>query len=297
MAKNGKDTEKKSSNKNTLVETSSAAAAVAVAAKNTNQSIEGKLNDNAAAKSNLYYPSFDVTYDVKSSSDTYPVRDYYNNYNYNYANELRNPYVNYASTGVNYPNLNDWNSLYSNQKQATKSGQNLTKSKVTGEETTAGTKKKCDEQQQKPASKELNNGKKKSPTPDRSTNTTSSKINSKQATTSPNSKKILQTYKKFAIGNYVHMLNEQNDPKRDATDSDSESDDVSEEQIIDNYYQSIQKSKNDKKSEPKQQQTTQTTRPKTENTNTDLDKIANGINTSGKNKWKNSTKPITQTSK
>ncbi|CAF0894321.1 unnamed protein product [Brachionus calyciflorus] len=81
-------------------------------------------------------------------------------------------------------------------------------------------------------------------------------------------------YKKFAIGSYVHLLNENvQKPERDLEN-------MSEEQIIDDYYQTIQKQK--------------TSDQKLSSEPVNINKIADNLKATGTAKWKNSSKP-TQT--
>lgn len=127
------------------------------------------------------------------------------------------------------------------------------------------------------------------------------------------SKLEIKCHKKFAIGSYVHLLNEPDERKRSNVQEDEESDGLSEEQVIDDYYKSLQHNKplkNKSKQENNQQQpiassSKNNTSTESKNTNkkqqqqqitsepVDLDKIASKVNSSGKLKWKNSTKPTT----
>jgi hypothetical protein len=153
------------------------------------------------------------------------------------------------------------------------------------------------------------------------TNNEAAKKNSKQ-NTGKISKMEINCHKKFAIGSYVHLLNEPDNTSERKKSDDEESDGLSEEQVIDDYYKSLHPNKplkNKSKQENKQQQATVSMNSNTtesKNTNNkqqksqknqenkqltsepvDLDKIASKVNSTGKLKWKNSTKPITSTSK
>jgi len=121
-------------------------------------------------------------------------------------------------------------------------------------------------------------------------------------------KQEIKCHKKFSIGSYVHMLNEPVEPERDTKKKtvisnkkkylEEDSDGLSEEQIIDDYYQSLKhkdqlklKNENKNKKETQQQQSNK----QIISENTDLDKIAAKINSSGQQKWKNSTMPARST--
>jgi hypothetical protein len=132
----------------------------------------------------------------------------------------------------------------------------------------------------------------------------------------PSYKQEIKCHKKFSIGSYAHMLNEPVEPpvkdnnvtkaatayafNKESLYSDlNESDDLSEEQVIDDYYQTL-KHKN-----PNIKLKSKTTAPSAAtSTNaiaqsnkqgvsgtTELDKIAAKINSTGQQKWKNSTMP------
>lgn len=123
------------------------------------------------------------------------------------------------------------------------------------------------------------------------------------------SKEVVNCHKKFAIGSYVHLLNENvNEPERD-------NDSLSEEQIIDDYYQTLQKTnaipaktngknKESQKAKKSNSETTTASSTTTSTTGTkqfasgsvNIDKIATSINNTGMNKWKNSNKSTSATS-
>jgi hypothetical protein len=129
-------------------------------------------------------------------------------------------------------------------------------------------------------------------------------------------KKINPCYKKFSVGAYVHLLNE-NDNNEKEKQSKAEKDEQSEEQIIDNYYELVQKNKlaaaNTNKSNAFQEKSnmngkttnkqTKTYKENKETTktttsasatataeNVDLEKIASSVNAHAKSKWKNNQK-------
>lgn len=99
-------------------------------------------------------------------------------------------------------------------------------------------------------------------------------------------KQAVGCYKKFSIGSYAHLLNEE--VQQPETDS------ISGEQIIDKYYDTLKNNnsksnvKNNKNSNVNKQQETKLT-------SGDVDKISANINSSGKAKWKNSTAEPKQT--
>ena len=148
---------------------------------------------------------------------------------------------------------------------------------------------------------------KKNVKPTENTTTAAKKTESKP--TNKSIKQEIKCHKKFSIGSYVHMLNEPVEPERDTKKktgvsdkkkiTEEDSDDLSEEQIIDDYYQSLQhknnqlksKTENKNKKEPQQQQQQQSSNKQTISGSTDLDKIAAKINSTGQQKWKNSTMP------
>ncbi len=132
--------------------------------------------------------------------------------------------------------------------------------------------------------------------------------------------KVVKTdcYKKFAIGSYVHMLNESNNQQqqqqqqqrqqqsqngeqnRSTNDEDAES--LSEEQVIDDYYETLKnqkilktKNKKNKKNakQPSSQQSAQAqTQPQSNKGKVsepvNIEKIVSDINSTSKQKWKNS---------
>lgn len=102
----------------------------------------------------------------------------------------------------------------------------------------------------------------------------------------------VNSYRKFAIGSYAHLLNEPvQPPKASKANKKSgkaqnkqfedvpESDHLSEEQVIDTYYNAIQK---------------KTTKNQKINENSEFDKIAANVNSAGNKKWRNSTQPAKQ---
>jgi len=141
--------------------------------------------------------------------------------------------------------------------------------------------------------------------------TTSSKTQQNKPTESqkkqqPNkaSKETFNGYKKFAIGNYAHMLNEpvqaptssetkqskksnkskqQQANKKPQFQDVTESDNLSEEQLIDNYYEAIQKKAASKTSEQKYNEKSE-----------EFDKLTNHVNSAANKKWKHSTQPAKQ---
>ena len=108
-------------------------------------------------------------------------------------------------------------------------------------------------------------------------------------------KETFSSYKKFAIGSYVHMLNEpvqapstrdkqsKRTSKQQQFQDVTESDNLSEEQLIDNYYEAIQKKAANKTSEQKQNGNSQ-----------EFDKLTNHVNSAANKKWKHSTQPAKQ---
>lgn len=116
-------------------------------------------------------------------------------------------------------------------------------------------------------------------------------------------KETFNSYKKFAIGSYAHMLNEpvqppaadkqnkkssksqtkQQQTKKPQFQDVTESDNLSEEQLIDNYYEAIQKKAANKTSEQKFNEKSQ-----------EFDKLSNHVNSAANKKWKHSTQPAKQ---
>lgn len=93
----------------------------------------------------------------------------------------------------------------------------------------------------------------------------------------PKQKPVQTCYKKFAVGSYAHMLNEQpTEPKttnqKKAT-SQPKPKEVHDEEARANYYQQQQEKKSNENDD-----------------NADFDRIASNVNTAGRQKWKNSTK-------
>jgi len=137
------------------------------------------------------------------------------------------------------------------------------------------------------------------------TNNPTTSKNASNPTASKNTKKqqpkeVANCYKKFAVGSFVHMLNEPvtNDKANKNNKSGNESEDLSEEQLIDDYYHSLQldsnvntNKKNQKNQNKKQDNNTNTGVKKTNLTNEAVSKIASSVIASGQQKWKNSNKP------
>jgi hypothetical protein len=123
----------------------------------------------------------------------------------------------------------------------------------------------------------------------------------------PSLKQEIKCHKKFSIGSYAHMLNEPVEPPvkdinataaySNHKESLYESDDLSEEQIIDDYYQNLQQKNPHIKLKSKSNAAPTKPLSETQNkqiiseTNVVLDKIAAKINSTGQQKWKNSTMP------
>ncbi len=118
----------------------------------------------------------------------------------------------------------------------------------------------------------------------------------KQTTTAAPQKTNVKTSacnKRFSIGNYAHLLNEPVVPPTSGNQKHDETESITGEQIIDKYYDTL-KGKN-------KRETTAETNKKQEATNvtsSDVNKIAANLVSSGKSKWKNSSKSATtETSK
>ena len=105
--------------------------------------------------------------------------------------------------------------------------------------------------------------------------------------------------RKFAIGGFVHCLNEnvelpitttsikKGKEKNNKKDYKNESDNLSEEQIIDKYYMAVQDKKSNEILSMNQ---------KMNENSVDFDKISANVNSTGRQKWKGSTQQ-TKTSK
>lgn len=113
-----------------------------------------------------------------------------------------------------------------------------------------------------------------------------------QPTVAKPAKEVTKCNRKFAIGGFVHCLNEDVEPpvtaksskkgkaKKNQNDYRNESDNLSEEQIIDKYYMAVQGKKFNESSSKNQ---------KMNDNSADFDKISANVNSTGRQKWKSST--------
>ena len=121
-----------------------------------------------------------------------------------------------------------------------------------------------------------------------STNKTASQYQQQQQHQQPQkqaSKPTVSCYKKFAVGNYAHLLNEEpaadysTQPKKQSTNKPKNNKEVSAEEVRADHYQY---NNGNKKSSYDNDE------------NPDFERIASNVNSHGRQKWKNSTKQTQQ---
>lgn len=239
-----------------------------------------KINKNSYASNDDYYASKNILFDSNTSNDN--EQDYYN-YNYDYDYDY-----NYDQESNYYNNYKNNSNLIENKKD-TKNSQNKNQ-KINNLNSNVNKTNKSEKSDEIKKSKSLESNKSKSENNKNKQSNASNKQTTKNKT---------NCYKKFAVGSLLNMLKEEEanklnnqNSKPENVDNEEDSDDLSEEQIIDDYYQSIQQKKNTKVTK-KIDQTKENDKKQYINESVNLDKIASNINTNGKAKWKNNVKPVT----
>jgi hypothetical protein len=236
------------------------------------------------------YNSKNMTFgaDTGISKSTLTSQDYYTNFDYNYNHDFNNQAEYYNNYNYSYQNEN------LDTKQNSVSSNLLNNNPVKANEKI----KKVQQTTNKPAAQKSQSKKE------------NSSANTKLGNKTISSNLTAKCYKKFAVGGLINMLKEEQALSKTLSTStnnkktsnksvinkcDEESDGLSEEQIIDDYYHSLQSTQNNNKTanvEKKQNPQTNTNMKQQQyiSESVDLDKISSSLKTSGTAKWKNSTK-------
>ena len=254
---------------------------------------EEKIEATTGAPANYDYENYNANYDY--------YNHYYDNNNYelqqakHQQQQQQQPLINKAQ-----PKLNPYNYWLNNEYQT-----NQTVEEPVREDTYNKSKSnKIVQSNPVKSQKETN---KTAPKPVVSGLTKSKVSNETAKPTAPlhkSTKEISNCYRKFAIGSYAHLLNDTtgapapvvpaetihkgdkkktNNQKKCHEEKYENGEELSEEQLIDSYYQSLQ---------DKQPLTQKTNKNQAINEQSaDFDKIASNVNSTGRQKWKNSTQP------
>lgn len=221
---------------------------------------EKRISENQA-NSNCSYASKTLSAEEIATVETASNLNYYNHY---YDNNNFQDLKTKEKRDINYYNYWTNNDLYNKQINQQKVSEDTNKTKSIERKNEA------------------------------TTNTPSYVSPSKKAQTkiSKPVKEVTKCNRKFAIGGFVHCLNEnvelpitttsikKGKEKNNKKDYKNESDNLSEEQIIDKYYMAVQDKKSNEILSMNQ---------KMNENSVDFDKISANVNSTGRQKWKGST--------
>lgn len=215
------------------------------------------------------------------------AKNYYNNGYYDEHHEANEHYANEDDYYYHYYDDNDETEVYPSAKPSYRDAfdpfefwtSNPTNESASVNQQAKSAKQK--QQQQQQPQKETKSAKPSQKSSQTKQSTATAKTaTQQQQTQKQTSKPTVACYKKFAVGNYAHMLNEEpvvdySTQKKTTTtgaSKPSNSKEMSMEEVRANHYQY-----NNKKSN-------------SNDDNADFDRIASNVNSHGKQKWKNSTK-------